>query len=982
MKSLFFGLFVLCSQVSLAQSTLWAEDFEGEANGATNGTASGFVGGTWSVTTAPSGTFSKQNTFLFGNAFQIDNTGTEGVWQSNNFSIALSGMATISIDLHTALTNATDYVRAYYKVDGGPEILFAELLGQVLNITTNGSAIVSGNNLQIVIRGMDNTTGTFLGVPFSLYVDNLSITSAVVVYSRANTAWNVGTTWSTTGFTGASCGCTPTTSQVAIIGGGFTVDLTADALVGGVDIQNTGTLRYTAANLDLGIEAGLLRVRSGGTLNRNGQTSAQIDYNQNVGGATLQVDVGGTVTIEDVTLTANATNLHYFTGGGSLTIADDVLIGADGATLTNNMTSTLAITDRIEFSTGTNNSSFVNNGALTAATLFFDDDTNFFTNASTATFSANIAANGNADDNNTITNNNSSTLAFVNLDGDAAAATGDGGDMTILNSGTINQTGTFLDIPNNTNALNDINNLAGATWNYSGTGHDTNVRLFANNPTNTFNYNLSGAQQIITPVTTDGYNNLTLQSVAAAAKTALANFSVSGNYTRSGSATFTPGGFTVTLNGTTSAQTISAVGGETFAGLTINNTFGTSPQIITSSNVTVTGTLTMTSGIVNQSGNIFTLGSSGVASTLVRTASTTTNWMYGGSFRRFWLNATAISSTVAPLYGLFPVGTSSTSSYRPVTINSTVSPTATGSYTVTHTDVSGVTNLSPVFDDDPTAGVLNIVRKHNAQFVNVISGVTGGTYNIGVTMTGLLAGTLSDIRLGVSNGATTVTTVGTHATAIGTAPNPTANRTGVTLAGLSGDFRITTTNTAATPLPIELTYFSAVLKNSGVELSWSTASELNNDFFTVERSGGEKFEPVKTIEGKGTTTLTSNYQIFDEDPLLGTSYYRLKQTDFDGKFTYSSVKTIENNNPGLQFKIYPNPIADNRFTLEMNGLPNNIEVPVSVVNMQGVTVHQSTYQASFNGRLKAAIELNPLPSGVYMVVVNAATGLRKKIVIP
>jgi Secretion system C-terminal sorting domain len=421
------------------------------------------------------------------------------------------------------------------------------------------------------------------------------------------------------------------------------------------------------------------------------------------------------------------------------------------------------------------------------------------------------------------------------------------------------------------------------------------------------------------------------------------------------------------LGGTTSTS---------FNNLTLNNTFATIPQITLGINTTAANTLTMTSGVVNLAGSTFTLGASGAASTLTRTASATTNWVYGGTFRRFWPAATAVT-TATNSYGLFPMGTSLASSYRPVAITSTVNPTGTGSFSVTHTNATTVTDLSPTFNDGGTF----IVRKHDAQFVTATT-VTGGTYNITVTMTNLLAGTLSDIRLAVSNGATTVTTVGTHAAASGTAPNPTAGRTGVSLANLVGDWRVATSNSSATPLPIELIFFNAFLQPNGVELTWTTASELNNDFFTIERGSGEKFEKVKTVKGKGTTNLTSNYQEVDENPLSGTFYYRLKQTDFDGKFTYSEVRTIENNNPVSSFKVYPNPVVDNRFTLEMNGLSGNVEVPLSLINMQGVTVLRASYRASSSGILKASVELNATPSGVYMAVVNAATGMRKKIVIP
>ncbi|MFM9840196.1 MAG: T9SS type A sorting domain-containing protein [Cyclobacteriaceae bacterium] len=452
---------------------------------------------------------------------------------------------------------------------------------------------------------------------------------------------------------------------------------------------------------------------------------------------------------------------------------------------------------------------------------------------------------------------------------------------------------------------------------------------------------------------------------------------VAGAFLNSTNGTFTQSTGTVNYNGSSVAQTI---GDFTYYNLTLNNTSSTIPQLTLFGNTSASNTLTMTSGVTNLAGFTLTLGSGGTASTLTRTSSTTTNWLYGGTFTRNWVASTSITSTSGNFYGLFPMGTSSSSSYRPLQINSTVSPTASGTYSVTHTSASTTTDLSPTFSDAGTT----VQRIDDSQFVGSLATISNGTYNINVTMTGYLGtGSLLDIRLATFVSGTTATSVGTHTAAAGTVINPTAGRTGLTATNLSNDFRIATTNLAATPLPIELIYFSAVLRNLMVELSWATASELNNDFFTIERSGsGEKFETVKTVKGKGTTNLTSNYQDVDEDPLPGTSYYRLKQTDFDGNHTYSEVITIEINSATSQFKIYPNPIADNKFTLEMNGLSGSVEVPLSVISMQGVIVHQASYQSSTAGSLKVIVELNAVPSGVYMVVVNAATGLRKKIVIP
>ncbi|MBI3220628.1 MAG: T9SS type A sorting domain-containing protein [Bacteroidetes bacterium] len=471
--------------------------------------------------------------------------------------------------------------------------------------------------------------------------------------------------------------------------------------------------------------------------------------------------------------------------------------------------------------------------------------------------------------------------------------------------------------------------------------------------------------------------NVTINSGSSLTNSFGRNIDLAKNWINDG--TFTAGsGGTVTLNGTI-AQTVGGTSSTTFYGLGFNNSFVTSPQITVSNNTTVTNVLTMNSGIVNLAGNTLTLGSSGAASTLSRSASTTTNWIYGGTLCRYWPASTTISSASGNLYGLFPTGAATASSYRPFTINSTASPTGTGSYCVTHIEASGVTDLSPVFDDAGT----NIVRKHNAQFVGSSSAITGGTYDISATMTGLSAGTLSDIRLAVSNGASTVTTVGTHVAATGTATNPTANRTGLSLAELTGDFRVTTTNIVSTPLPIELTYFNVSLQSNGVAIMWGTASELNNDFFTIERSSdGEEFKPLKTIKGKGTYNSTSTYFELDEAPLLGTSYYRLKQTDFDKKSTYSEPQMIDNSNGVAQLKLYPNPVVNNQLNVELSSILPNQEVALTILTLQGSQVHQSNYVADADGSLKKLITLSSLPSGVYIVVVNSKNSWRKKIVIP
>jgi len=96
-------------------------------------------------------------------------------------------------------------------------------------------------------------------------------------------------------------------------------------------------------------------------------------------------------------------------------------------------------------------------------------------------------------------------------------------------------------------------------------------------------------------------------------------------------------------------------------------------------------------------------------------------------------------------------------------------------------------------------------------------------------------------------------------------------------------------------LPIELLLFNIKVEYE-VMINWSTASETNNDYFTIEKSiDGSNFETIKTIQGAGNSNTIINYSEVDETPINGISYYRLKQTDYDGNFTYSKTISIENN---------------------------------------------------------------------------------------
>ena len=95
-------------------------------------------------------------------------------------------------------------------------------------------------------------------------------------------------------------------------------------------------------------------------------------------------------------------------------------------------------------------------------------------------------------------------------------------------------------------------------------------------------------------------------------------------------------------------------------------------------------------------------------------------------------------------------------------------------------------------------------------------------------------------------------------------------------------------------LPTELISFKAIAQKSAVKLDWQTASEIDNDYFTVERSfDGIHFSPFTRVEGAGNSNQTINYSVNDYDYVNGINYYRLIQTDYNGEETISRIESVD-----------------------------------------------------------------------------------------
>jgi hypothetical protein len=215
---------------------------------------------------------------------------------------------------------------------------------------------------------------------------------------------------------------------------------------------------------------------------------------------------------------------------------------------------------------------------------------------------------------------------------------------------------------------------------------------------------------------------------------------------------------------------------------------------------------------------------------------------------------------------------------------------------------------------------------------------TVGASNVNVTLswntpdcTGAYITNLPNLRVVRWNGAAWVN----HGNG-GTTGNATAG-TLITSAPITSFSPITLGSTTLdNPLPVELISFTAQSVNESVKLNWVTASELNNDFFTLQRSvNGIEFESITEIDGAGTKQTRTDYEYVDTTPLPNLSYYRLKQTDFDKKSSYSKVVAVNVSLSG-ELSMHPNPVSnDTPLTFNRKGdyiILNNLGVIVLKAN--------------------------------------------------
>ncbi|MBI3233849.1 MAG: T9SS type A sorting domain-containing protein [Bacteroidetes bacterium] len=368
----------------------------------------------------------------------------------------------------------------------------------------------------------------------------------------------------------------------------------------------------------------------------------------------------------------------------------------------------------------------------------------------------------------------------------------------------------------------------------------------------------------------------------------------------------------------------------------------------------INGTLTLTSGKVMLDSFNLNMGTSATisgndATKYIQTMNDAAN---GGALVR------NLDNSGTPV--LFPVGTST---YTPVRLVNTGA--SSGAFT------------ARVFDGILTNGTSGSALTASSNTVNrtwLVENVSAGTYN--VTMR--LQWNESD-----ESGSFYRTWCGighyTGGTWVKDAPLPSiagtvANSWYRELSGLTsfspfgvGDFM--------SPLPVKMVKFVAAAQNNDVKLDWSTASELNNDHFEIERSiDGKSWTKIGEVAGKGNSNILTNYSYTDLNVSNNNVvYYRLRQVDFNGSSELSNIVSVAF---GKMQTITIESVQPNPFTTGLNinlNLLTSEHVSVRIIDMNGKEVVSQSYDLSKDNHVISLDNLDKLSSGMYMIQVSTAS---------
>lgn len=193
------------------------------------------------------------------------------------------------------------------------------------------------------------------------------------------------------------------------------------------------------------------------------------------------------------------------------------------------------------------------------------------------------------------------------------------------------------------------------------------------------------------------------------------------------------------------------------------------------------------------------------------------------------------------------------------------------------------------------------------------------------------------------------------------------------------------TTSGISPLPIELISFSGKVEGSTVRLEWKTASEKNNDYFTVERAVNNKiFEETGRLDGAGTSIKELAYSFIDDFPVIGTLFYRLKQTDYNGDFEYSDIISVKypsvtavNNIELGNIILYPNPTSSENINLKAEDINAKGPVYLKIIDLLGKAHLEYQFDGNMLSEGLKVHTAHKLTPGIYIMMIEHANKVNK-----
>ncbi len=535
-------------------------------------------------------------------------------------------------------------------------------------------------------------------------------------------------------------------------------------------------------------------------------------------------------------------------------------------------------------------------------------------------------------------------------------------DVTICNDLTVDMTSGSLSIANSRviTVQNDviINNGGGLN---TQTGTLSVTRDFVQSA-GSFNGGTAGTKTI--------GRNLTVSGGSFTTGTGTGNIiQIAGNMTVADAATFTTGAASLTgqeiiFNGTTQ-QTLTGnfAGTRAFNRLDINNSAG----LLLAGNVTVNAELGLINGLITPGSNTLLLVTAAVATP---TNGSLTSFVNGKLFKQL-TNGQTFN---------FPIGrtAASVARWRPgAVIGVTQSGTVTWDMEYVPGAATGAVANAPAPRNNPVNNFTSadplVLRIARGEYWRVSDG--SGTANGRTARVGLSWGTASDVSAIQSQRESmkVMTWNGTNWTNSGgqnfSVGHTQSAGTFQSVSTLSFSENIVTLGSTevANPLPVELLSFTGFYDNGVNIIEWKTATEIDNDFFELQRSvDGETFEVIGIVKGVGTTTDLTRYNYRDNKPVAGNNYYRLRQVDFNGQFEYSEVIKVMVDENAFVFNInpYPNPVNRNN-KLKTEYLKSNDEDAVVLLRDLTGKVMEQAFVNGTTGTVEFNID-NKNP-GMYLV---------------